>query len=870
MSITVDQLNIELTANSKSASSAIDQLAQNLERLKASLGPIANVNVRVSNSFKTQTQSVTKASTAVQDYAKKTKNASQSMQAFAQKASMKIAVARTLASVFKNVANTMGEWFKESNEYIETLNLFNITMGEGAVEARKFAESVSGAMGIDPKEWMQYQGIFKNLTAGFGVASDKANIMSQNLTQLSYDLSSFFDTDVETAFDKLSSAMSGQVKGLREFGIDTTVASLQEYALSKGIDTKVRSMSQAEKSLLRYNYIMEKSIHIQGDMARTIITPSNSLRILNAQLTQMKRALGNIVSVLVSKFIPYVQTMVKVVTEAAGSIAKFFGFNAEDFKANTSGLDDPFGFGDEEDNLDGISDKIDKIKKQLMGFDELNIIQNPDSSSGSSGAGGVGGDLGLDPIEYDFLKGLETSAVETKLASIVDVFKGKAEKLKTVFQPTITAWKDAFKGIDWSGIGGNFVAAFENFKSAFANLGGYVTGTFVPDVTNSFSTNLAPIFADVFEFSVKEAGKHIEWLGGLYEDAVDNMIIPALEKIKPIYTDVFEGMGKAWGKYGQPFMDNLSKAFDGVREILWGLYNDTIKPVWDGIVDYVDELWDKHLKELWDNLSESFLDISTNLLTLWNEVLKPLLQWWTDTFVPNIKGKLDVLKAYFEPMVVFVKTITDGMITHFKGFVKFLAGLVTGDLEKIKEGFNEWITGLATSTLSIIFYVINQINGTINAVVQAIVSYINTLVRAINGFNWSIPEWVPGIGGKAIRLYEISAPSPIPMYTISNGDISLRANGGFPDMGEMFIARERGPELVGSIGNKTAVANNDQIISGIEGGVYRAMMAANASKQGGSQTIRIINEIDGDVVGEKVIQYHNGKVLQTGVSPLLA
>jgi hypothetical protein len=89
-------------------------------------------------------------------------------------------------------------------------------------------------------------------------------------------------------------------------------------------------------------------------------------------------------------------------------------------------------------------------------------------------------------------------------------------------------------------------------------------------------------------------------------------------------------------------------------------------------------------------------------------------------------------------------------------------------------------------------------------------------------------------------------------------------------MGEMFIAREAGPELVGSIGRKTAVANNDQIISGIESGVYRAMVAANAnSKSGGTQTIRIINEIDGDVVGEKVIKYHNGKVMQTGASPLL-
>jgi hypothetical protein len=107
-----------------------------------------------------------------------------------------------------------------------------------------------------------------------------------------------------------------------------------------------------------------------------------------------------------------------------------------------------------------------------------------------------------------------------------------------------------------------------------------------------------------------------------------------------------------------------------------------------------------------------------------------------------------------------------------------------------------------------------------------------------------------------------------------NKDVNLKlrayANGGYVPTGQAFIAREAGPELVGTIGRKTAVANNDQIISGIESGVYRAMVAANSTNNsGGSQTFRIINEIDGDVVGEKVIKYHNGVVMQTGASPLL-
>lgn len=88
-------------------------------------------------------------------------------------------------------------------------------------------------------------------------------------------------------------------------------------------------------------------------------------------------------------------------------------------------------------------------------------------------------------------------------------------------------------------------------------------------------------------------------------------------------------------------------------------------------------------------------------------------------------------------------------------------------------------------------------------------------------------------------------------------------------MGEMFIAREAGPELVGFIGRKTAVANNDQIVEGIYHGVYSAMMAANNGKNGGNITVNAALELDGEDVGRKVIKYHNGVVMQIGESPLL-
>ena len=452
MALTIDELNIQIASDSSKATRALTSLIKKLEKLKTTLDGTSLGNITIANSFNRVTNSTTKTTaattrhtTATEKQTNATKKGVSATQKYTDRLAQQISKTRTLVGAFKTAASIMAGWFTESNDYIETLNLFNVSMGDGADAAREYAESVQTLMGIDIKEWMEYQGTFKQLTKGFGVAEEHANTMSQNLTQLSYDLASFFNTDVETSFDKLSSAMSGQVKGLREFGIDTTVASLQEYALAKGIETSVRQMTQAEKSLLRYNYIMEKSINIQGDMARTIITPANSLRILNAQLIQMKRALGNIVSVIVVKFIPYVQAMVQVITDAANRLAAFFGFELP--QIDYSGLDTGFSddMEDAEDAANGTSDTLKKIKKQLMGFDELNIISMPDTDTDGA-SDGLGGGLGdMEPIEYDFLENLDISKL--------DEIKEKMENILEVVGLVtlgIAAWKlyDFIKDLD--------------------------------------------------------------------------------------------------------------------------------------------------------------------------------------------------------------------------------------------------------------------------------------------------------------------------------------------------------------------------------------------------------------------------------------
>ena len=214
------------------------------------------------------------------------------------------------------------------------------------------------------------------------------------------------------------------------------------------------------------------------------------------------------------------------------------------------------------------------------------------------------------------------------------------------------------------------------------------------------------------------------------------------------------------------------------------------------------------------------------------------------------------------PIVDFVVNIAKKVYdAAIKPIINFLAELGKKAYEKIISPLFDGIVWLRDKAVglfkkvgtTVVNFVSDLFKSVINGVLKAVEGVINGFIKMLNGAIKIINE-IPGVNITKVELLSIPR----------------LAEGGIVNEGQMFIAREAGPELVGSIGRKTAVANNDQIISGIESGVYRAMVAANANSNGGStQTIRIINEIDGDIVGEKVIKYHNGRVMQTGVSPLL-
>ena len=346
----------------------------------------------------------------------------------------KIAIA---ATAVRSAARVIATWITASNKYVENMNLFTVSMGKYAEQAQQYAEHVADIMGIDPGEWMRNQGIFMTLASGFGVASDRAYVMSQNLTQLGYDLSSFFNISFEDSMQKLQSGIAGELEPLRRLGYDLSIARLQQEAYTLGITKKVNAMTQAEKAELRYYAIMTQVTTAQGDMARTLEAPANQLRILQAQVTQCARALGNIFIPVLNAVLPYAIAVSKVIRMVADVIAGLFGFSFPEI--DYSGIDTAVGnvadsTGDVADSLNDATKKAKEFKTALLGIDELNIISPPDDSSEEDSKDNGGG-LGFELPTYNFID----SAVNSKVQEIVDKMK---EWLGITGE--INSWADLF------------------------------------------------------------------------------------------------------------------------------------------------------------------------------------------------------------------------------------------------------------------------------------------------------------------------------------------------------------------------------------------------------------------------------------------
>jgi hypothetical protein len=436
----VEALNTAMSAFRTGNAQAIRQLANALNRLPTVAQRINQID------FTQFSNSIRQLTTTLEPLMRRAEQAAQGLSALAQimQATSRQSnnsgglggLGRTLGSLstktliswgsLLKLKKVLGDCFNISAQYVENLNLFNVTMGKSASTAFEFAEAVNAALGIDTSDWIRYQGFFQSVGKGFGVVSDKADLMSKNLTQLSYDISSFYNISTEEAYNKVQSGFAGELEPLRRLGFALDEATLKQLAYKKGITQTYESMTQAQKAQLRYVAMIEQAqnIGVTGDMSRTIDTASNGVRVLEARIQQFARAIGNMLMPMLSAILPYLTAFVQVLTEGANELANMFGFELP--KIDLSGVSN--GYDDIADAADGATAATEKFKGSLAGVDQLNIIGSHTDKNGTGT--GYSTDLDIELPTYDFLNGVESKTKEI------------AENIKKWFQEALP-WIEA-------------------------------------------------------------------------------------------------------------------------------------------------------------------------------------------------------------------------------------------------------------------------------------------------------------------------------------------------------------------------------------------------------------------------------------------
>lgn len=895
----------------------IDKFTQQMTALAAAMKPFADEMQKVSNGFSAFPSKIQKLITSTEKYNASACKATSTTGKFTS--GLKALNVAAVAITFRKIGHFIAQAVTESNKYQEDLNLFTVALGQYAAEAQNYAEKVSDVMGIDPAQWLRNQGVFNTLLTGFGDTAERAQLMSQNLTQLGYDISSFFNISIEDAMQKLQSGISGELEPLRRLGYDLSQARLEQTALNLGIKESVANMTQAEKAELRYYAIMTQVTTAQGDMARTLEAPANQLRILQAQLTQAARAIGNIFIPALNAILPYAIAVVQVIREIANALANLAGFKLTE--VDYSGVNSAaVGAGSLADNLDDAAGAAKKLKQYTAGFDELNVFA-PNTGSGSgAGAGGAGG-FDFDLPTYDFLG----DAVQTRIGEIKKMIEDTLAEITTIVSGFMLAVGAILVvtgvniplgvGLMAAGavglaatVGLNWTAMSSELASTLALITGVVGG---------FLLALGAIMA--FSGANLPLGIALMALGGasLVSAAVinwhnsDQHLTDALTTLTGVlagaslavgamlaFTGVATGLGIAlmavgavtlvsaaalnWNSIPDALASPLSRvgllvsgatlalgailAFSGCMPLgiaLMGIGATSLVSVmalnWNGLSDEIQNV----IAIITTVVSVAFLAIGAALafsganIPLGLALLAAgavtmgtaIMPNWND-LSDNVQQKISMITTVVGGALLAVGAILalsgvalplglglmaagalslgavatlnwDFVVNSIKKVVSVITGILSGALIVLGvllclsgAGVGLGLAVLAAGlSLSYAAWTLddNPITRFVRQMANSIIGLVNGVIDAINDmfhiqFNGLSVMGITLIPAFDIRLVDIPH---IPFFE----------DGGFPNEGQLFIAREAGAEMVGAMGRRTAVANNDQIVEGISAGV---------------------------------------------------
>lgn len=388
-----------------------------------------------------------------------------------------------------------------SSQLTEVQNVVNATFGNYRNLIEEFSNTSIVDFGMSELTAKKVSSRFQSMGTAMGFSQGKMADMSIELTKLTADMASFYNLEQEDVAEDLQSVFTGQTRPLRQYGLDLTEATLKEWALKNGMDANIKSMSQAEKTLLRYNYVLANTGAAQGDFKKTQMTWANQTRILSENFKALASVIGG-------TFINALKPMVVALNSAMGalisfaktvseSLGKIFGWKYEDGSGGIANdyEDAADSAGDIADSTGAAANNIKKMKAGLRAFDELKTINLPDNNSVTGGSGGNTGGSGGSASG--------SGGQWTKVDSIFKDYESSLDNLYKLGDYIGTTLTNALNDIPWNEV-------YEGARNFGTGLASFLNGLISPELFGAVGTTIANSlntvitaslsFAETFDF----------------------------------------------------------------------------------------------------------------------------------------------------------------------------------------------------------------------------------------------------------------------------------------------------------------------------------------------------------------------------------
>ena len=761
----------ESLSSLKEATKSLDDetiraFADRVELLSQKLTPLSAKMTTIQAGFKVINTRARKAGDGIKHFGNKLNASSINLSSY-------IHIMQSAVRWIDRAIDKFQEFIAEAIEWDGISQRFGRGFGDQAQETYAWIQRLNQEMGINTQQFMQYSSVYATMLKGFGVANRDSAKMALGYMELTYDIWAGYNDQYKSlsdAADAVKSAIAGEVEPVRRAGFTIVEATLKQTAANHGLKISLENATEAQKSYLRYLTLVDQA-HAQGIVgtyAKEMNTAEGVMRTLNQQLKSLAQSFGSLFLPVLKAVVPYLQAVVDLAKDAVHWLAALFGveIQAIDWSGFNSGV------GGAVENTEALGDAAKEAKRQLIGIDELNVLQD-NKGSGSAGAGGTG----FESLDVD---SLWDEAIFDSIQSQVDDLK---EKLKGVL---VLAGAIGVAFLAWK-IGPSFVAGLVAAKDALHLMSGKLVAI-TPQAAELINVLkfagvaavlavLAARFADLyknnenFRVGVERAGQIISGVFGALGDVLTGIgtaltaLIPGLDVFNLGWKDIaltIAGIALMLVPGGQ-LLGAAILAFETLTIGLRAL-GSVSEEEWQSMTEDMKQWWTTtktSAAQLYSDLTAKFKAIGNSFRNVFNQ----LKQDWKMT-IEQFKKDIDLLK------------------------------------EKISNVFK------------------NIFGGTFNGL---------------------------GVGGLSSAL---------------SGATSLNgyATGGFPSSGEMFIARENGiPEMVGRMGNRTAVANNGQIVDGVASGVEVANEAVvNAVMAIGQMITKAVNDKDTNT-------YLDGQVIAKGI-----